>query len=165
MTLLQCIRRKKYRKIKVSKCKALQGCPFKSGVVLKLMIMKPKKPNSANRRVAKVRLSNGFIINAFINGGKHNLSPHSSVLVRGGGRKDLPGVNYSLVRGNRDLGGADRVHARSKYGAKKSDKGETKKNYSTFTSFLLAAADLHLLKLQVRMFNTASELMITSRLI
>ena len=87
------------------KIKALQGAPFRKGVVTKLFIQNPKKPNSANRRVARVRLSTGIHINAFIPGGKNNLSPHSTVLVKAGNKKDLPGVKYTLVRGKYDLEG------------------------------------------------------------
>ncbi|ANZ77151.1 BA75_03378T0 [Komagataella pastoris] len=98
----------------------LEMCPLKKGVVVRVMILKPKKPNSAQRKAARVRLSNGKVISAYIPGEGHNAQEHSVVFVRGGRVKDLPGVKYHLVRGAMDLSGvANRVNARSKYGAKK----------------------------------------------
>ncbi len=96
--------------------------PFKKGVCTKVYIMTPKKPNSAQRKVAKVRLSNGAHIIAYIPGEQHNLQEHSVVLVRGGRRRDLPGVKYTIVRGVYDAAGVPgRKRARSKYGVKKDE--------------------------------------------
>lgn len=98
----------------------LKGNPFKKGVVLRVMIVKPKKPNSAQRKCCRVRLTNGNVISALIPGEGHNLQEHHVVLVRGGKVQDLPGVNYKLVRGAYDLNGvANRALSRSKYGVKK----------------------------------------------
>ena len=97
--------------------------PFKRGVCLQVKTMTPKKPNSALRKVARVRLSNGMEITAYIPGEGHNLQEHSVVLIRGGRVKDLPGVRYHIVRGTLDTAGvADRKQARSKYGAKRPKK-------------------------------------------
>ena len=99
---------------------ALHGCPQKRGVCLQVKIMTPKKPNSALRKVARVRLTNAMEIGAYIPGEGHNLQEHSVVLVRGGRVKDLPGFRYKIIRAALDTGGvADRKQARSKYGAKK----------------------------------------------
>jgi len=99
------------------KTKALKGNPQQRATCMKLTIMKPKKPNSAQRKIAKVRLSNGRKITCYIPGGGHSLQEHSVVLVRGGRTKDLPGVRYKLVRGKLDLTPATgRKRARSKYG-------------------------------------------------
>lgn len=96
------------------------GSPFKRGVCLQVKTMTPKKPNSALRKVARVRLSNGMEVTAFIPGEGHNLQEHSIVMVRGGRRKDLPGVRYQVVRGILDTAGVEgRKNARSRYGAKK----------------------------------------------
>lgn len=98
-----------------------RGAPQKRGVCVKVTTMTPKKPNSAIRKIARVRLSNGFEVNAYIGGEGHNLQEHSVVLVRGGRVKDLPGVRYHIVRGALDLQGVkNRKQSRSKYGAKKS---------------------------------------------
>jgi small subunit ribosomal protein S12 len=116
---------KKPRKPQRSKPKhpALHGCPQKRGVCLQVKIMTPKKPNSALRKVARVRLSHGVEVTAYIPGEGHNLQEHSIVLVRGGRVRDLPGVRYHIVRGVLDSQGvADRKQARSKYGAKKGGK-------------------------------------------
>ena len=102
---------------------AMQGCPQKKGVCLQVKTMTPKKPNSALRKIARVRLTNGEEITAYIMGEGHNLQEHSVVLVRGGRVKDLPGVRYHIVRGVLDTQGvSDRKQARSKYGAKKAAK-------------------------------------------
>lgn len=94
--------------------------PFKKGVVLRVMIVKPKKPNSAQRKCCRVRLSNGNVVSCLIPGEGHNLQEHHVVLVRGGRVQDLPGVKYRLVRGAFDLAGvANRTTSRSKYGVKK----------------------------------------------
>ena len=99
---------------------AVQGCPQKRGVCLQVKTMTPKKPNSALRKVARVRLSNGIEVTAYIPGEGHNLQEHSIVLVHGGGPKDLGGVRYSIVRGTLDTAGVkNRKQARSRYGAKK----------------------------------------------
>lgn len=104
------------------KLKALQGCPQKRGVCVKLRTMKPKKPNSAIRKIVKVRLSNNRLILAYIPGQGHNLQEHSVVLVRGGRVKDLPGIQYHLVKGKYDFTWRERIircHKRSKYGIPK----------------------------------------------
>ncbi|HUT22387.1 MAG TPA: 30S ribosomal protein S12 [Candidatus Bipolaricaulota bacterium] len=96
-----------------------KGAPFKRGVCLKVTTMTPKKPNSAMRKIARVRLSNGMEVTAYIPGEKHNLQEHSIVLLRGGRVKDLPGVRYHILRGVYDSGGVEgRKQSRSKYGAK-----------------------------------------------
>ncbi|KAJ3035341.1 30S ribosomal protein S12 [Rhizophlyctis rosea] len=106
-----------------SKSPKLEGCPQRKGVCLKVFTMKPKKPNSAQRPVARVKLSNGFVILAHIPGEGHNLQEHSVVLVRGGRLKDVPGVKYKIVRGKLDCQGVvGRMTSRSKYGAKKPKK-------------------------------------------
>src|SRR6476646_1992002 len=122
-TITQLVR--KPRKIQTSRTKTpvLDGCPQKRGVCLQVKTITPKKPNSALRKVARVRLSNGKEITAYIPGEGHNLQEHSIVLVRGGRVRDLPGVRYHIVRGVLDmLGVADRKQARSRYGAKQAKK-------------------------------------------
>ena len=102
---------------------AMQGCPQKKGVCLQVKTMTPKKPNSALRKVARVRLTNGMEVTSYIPGVGHNLQEHSVVMIRGGRVKDLPGVRYHIVRGVLDTQGVgDRKQARSKYGAKKAAK-------------------------------------------
>lgn len=102
-----------------SKSPALERCPFRKGVCLIVRTQTPKKPNSALRKIARVRLTNGEEVTAYIPGVGHNLQEHSIVLVRGGRVKDLPGVRYHIVRGKLDAAGvADRTKSRSKYGAK-----------------------------------------------
>ena len=109
-----------------SKSPVLEKCPFKRGVCLQLKIQTPKKPNSALRKIARVRLSNGMEVTSYIPGEGHNLQEHSVVLIRGGRVKDLPGVRYHVVRGTLDTAGvADRKQGRSKYGAKR-PKGPSK---------------------------------------
>ena len=111
-------RKKKFYK---TKSPALEGCPQKRGICLRVMVRKPKKPNSAQRKLAKVKLSNNYIVDAYIMGEGHNLQEHGQVLVRGGRVKDLPGVRYKIVRGKLDLPGLiNRRQGRSKYGTKKS---------------------------------------------
>ncbi|KAF9527556.1 ribosomal protein S12 [Crepidotus variabilis] len=120
-TINQSIRAKRVPK-KQNKVKSplLEGCPQRKGVVTQLIIAKPKKPNSAKRKVARVKLTTGKSLMAYIQGEGHNLQEHSVVLVRGGRTKDLPGVGYKLVRGALDFGGVvNRATARSRYGAKK----------------------------------------------
>ncbi|MBQ2049439.1 MAG: 30S ribosomal protein S12, partial [Spirochaetales bacterium] len=103
-----------------TKSPALEGCPQKRGVCTKVMTVTPKKPNSALRKVARVRLSNGIEVTAYIPGIGHNLQEHSVVLIRGGRVKDLPGVRYHIIRGTKDTQGVtDRKRSRSKYGTKK----------------------------------------------
>ena len=102
---------------------ALENCPQKRGHCMKIMILKPKKPNSAQRKVARVKIIKGSIVLCYIPGEGHNLQEHGSVLVRGGRVKDLPGVRYKLVRGKYDLAGVTRrKQGRSKYGAVKNKK-------------------------------------------
>ncbi len=106
-----------------SKVRDLDNCPQRRGVCLQVRTQTPKKPNSALRKVARVRLSNGKEVTAYIGGEGHNLQEHSIVLVRGGRVRDLPGVRYHIVRGSLDcLGVEDRKNGRSKYGAKRAKK-------------------------------------------
>ena len=119
-TINQLIRKGRTSTTSKTKSPALEGCPQKRGVCTRVMTVTPKKPNSALRKVARVRLSNGIEVTAYIPGIGHNLQEHSVVLIRGGRVKDLPGVRYDIVRGSKDtLGVADRKRSRSKYGAKK----------------------------------------------
>lgn len=107
-------------KPKKSNVPALQGCPQKRGVCTRVYTTTPKKPNSALRKVCRVKLTNGYEVTAYIGGEGHNLQEHSVVLIRGGRVKDLPGVRYHVVRGSLDTQGVkDRKQRRSKYGAKK----------------------------------------------
>lgn len=118
-TLNQVIKKCRKTKTKMSKAPALEGCFQRKGVCNKVYTTKPKKPNSAVRKVARVKLTNGKIVTAYIPGEGHNLQEHSVVLVRGGRVPDLPGVRYHLVRGALDLQGvATRTTSRSKYGSK-----------------------------------------------
>nr|YP_011007974.1 ribosomal protein S12 [Choristocarpus tenellus]WBP69805.1 ribosomal protein S12 [Choristocarpus tenellus] len=108
------------RKARSLKSSSLEGCPQKRGICLKLFIRSPKKPNSARRRVTRLKLSNKFKLTAYIPGQVNSLQEHSHVLVRGGRVPDLPGVNYHLIRNKLDLAGlGNRKNARSKYGTKK----------------------------------------------
>src|ERR1700686_2613906 len=110
-----------------TKTPALKGAPQRRGVCTRVYTNTPKKPNSALRKVARVRLSSGFEVTAYIPGVGHNLQEHSIVLVRGGRVKDLPGVRYHIVRGTLDATGVqDRKQGRSKYGAKRPKAGQTK---------------------------------------
>ncbi len=119
-TINQLIRLGRKDKIYRSKSPALDRCPQKRGVCLQVRTMTPKKPNSALRKIARVRLSNGKEITAYIPGEGHNLQEHSIVLVRGGRVRDLPGVRYHVIRGTLDTSGVDdRRRGRSKYGAKR----------------------------------------------
>ncbi len=118
-TINQLVRKGRQRVKKRSKSPDLEQCPQKRGVCLQVMTRTPKKPNSALRKVARVRLSNGREITAYIPGEGHNLQEHSIVLVRGGRVRDLPGVKYHIIRGTLDAAGVDgRKRGRSKYGAK-----------------------------------------------
>jgi small subunit ribosomal protein S12 len=119
-TINQLVRRPRKTQKAKTKNMALESCPQKRGVCLLVKTVTPKKPNSALRKVARVRLSNGKEITAYIGGEGHNLQEHSIVLVRGGRVKDLPGVRYKIIRGSLDTQGVkSRKQARSKYGAKK----------------------------------------------
>ena len=119
-TINQLVRKGRVAQVKKTKSPALQACPQRRGVCLLVKTMTPKKPNSALRKVARVRLTNGFEVTAYIGGEGHNLQEHSMVLVRGGRVKDLPGVRYHIVRGALDTQGVkDRKQGRSKYGAKR----------------------------------------------
>ena len=119
-TTNQLIRKPRVSETVKSKSPALKGSPQKRGVCTKVYTTTPKKPNSALRKVAKVRLTNGFEVISYIGGEGHNLQEHSVVLIRGGRVKDLPGVRYHIVRGSLDTQGVkDRKQSRSKYGAKR----------------------------------------------
>jgi small subunit ribosomal protein S12 len=122
-TINQLIRRERVIQKNQTKSPALDSCPQRRGVCTRVYTTTPKKPNSALRKVAKVRLSNGFEVISYIPGIGHNLQEHSVVLIRGGRVKDLPGVRYHIVRGVLDLQGVNgRLSSRSKYGAKKPKK-------------------------------------------
>ena len=122
-TINQLIRKPRVAIVEKSKVPALAGSPQKRGVCTRVYTTTPKKPNSALRKVAKVRLTNGFEVISYIGGEGHNLQEHSVVLLRGGRVKDLPGVRYHMVRGSLDTAGVkDRKQSRSKYGAKRSKK-------------------------------------------
>ncbi len=119
-TVNQLVRASRVSDVTKSKSPALKGSPQKRGVCTKVYTTTPKKPNSALRKVAKVRLTNGFEVISYIGGEGHNLQEHSVVLIRGGRVKDLPGVRYHIVRGSLDTQGVkDRKQSRSKYGAKR----------------------------------------------
>ena len=119
-TINQLVRMGRRATLKKTKAPALQNCPQKRGVCTRVMTVTPKKPNSALRKVARVRLTNGIDVTAYIPGIGHNLQEHSVVLIRGGRVKDLPGVRYHIIRGAKDtLGVEDRKKARSKYGTKR----------------------------------------------
>ena len=119
-TINQLVRKGRTQVITKSKSRALDACPQKRGVCTRVYTTTPKKPNSALRKVAKVRLTNGIEVIAYIPGEGHNLQEHSIVLIRGGRVKDLPGVRYTFVRGALDTAGvSDRKQSRSKYGAKR----------------------------------------------
>ena len=124
-TIQQLVRKGRKKITGKSKSPALDGCPQKRGVCVRVYTTTPKKPNSAMRKVARVRLTNGTEVNAYIPGEGHNLQEHSIVLVRGGRVKDLPGVRYHLIRGTLDAAGVNgRLQARSKYGAKRPKAGK-----------------------------------------
>ncbi len=119
-TINQLVKKGRKSKVKKSKSKALGNCPQRRGVCLQVTTRTPKKPNSAMRKIARVRLTNGQEITAYIGGEGHNLQEHSVVLVKGGRVRDLPGVRYHVVRGALDsLGVEERRQGRSKYGAKR----------------------------------------------
>ena len=120
-TINQLVRRKRRTQRRVTKAPVLDACPQKRGVCLQVKTMTPKKPNSALRKIARVRLSNNKEVTVYIPGEGHNLQEHSIVLVRGGRVRDLPGVRYHIIRGALDTTGVEgRKQSRSSYGAKKS---------------------------------------------
>jgi small subunit ribosomal protein S12 len=126
-TIQQLVRKGRQSLVKKSKSPALESCPQKRGVCTRVYTTTPKKPNSALRKVAKVKLTNQFEVIAYIPGEGHNLQEHSIVLIRGGRVKDLPGVRYHIVRGSLDTAGVnDRRQRRSKYGAKRPKPGQAK---------------------------------------
>lgn len=122
-TINQLIRIGRKKPVKKTTSPALKSCPQKRGVCLRVYTSTPKKPNSALRKVARVRLTNGMEVTTYIPGIGHNLQEHSIVMIRGGRVKDLPGVRYHVIRGALDtLGVGDRMQSRSKYGTKKAKK-------------------------------------------
>nr|AYC64764.1 ribosomal protein S12 [Boodleopsis sp. FL1161] len=121
-TVQQLIRLARKKPVKKNKSLALKSCPQRRGVCLRVFTTTPKKPNSAIRKVARVRLTTGFEVTAYIPGIGHNLQEHAVVLIRGGRVKDLPGVRYKVIRGTLDTAGVrDRRRSRSKYGVKKNN--------------------------------------------
>ncbi len=119
-TINQLVRKPRVKQVVKSSVPALNACPQKRGVCTRVYTTTPKKPNSALRKVCRVRLTNGFEVSSYIGGEGHNLQEHSVVLIRGGRVKDLPGVRYHTVRGTLDCAGVkDRKQGRSKYGAKR----------------------------------------------
>ncbi|MBM7559910.1 30S ribosomal protein S12 [Marinitoga litoralis] len=122
-TINQLVRHGRKQMKKKSKSPALQSNPQKRGVCVRVSTMTPKKPNSALRKIARVRLSNGIEVTAYIPGEGHNLQEHSNVMIRGGRVKDLPGVRYKIIRGTLDTAGVEgRKQSRSKYGTKRPKK-------------------------------------------
>ena len=122
-TLQQLVRKGRKKKFVKNKVPSLQGMPHKAGICLKVYTTTPKKPNSALRKVARVKLSNGAEVTAYIPGIGHSLQDHSKVLIEGGRVKDLPGVRYHIVRGHLDTEGVkNRKQSRSRYGTRKNDK-------------------------------------------
>jgi len=122
-TISQLVRKGRKKVIKKTKSPALQACPQRRGVCTRVYTNTPKKPNSALRKVARVRLTNGIEVTAYIPGEGHNLQEHSIVMIRGGRVKDLPGVRYHVIRGTLDTAGVDgRSQSRSKYGTKRPKK-------------------------------------------
>jgi small subunit ribosomal protein S12 len=123
-TIQQLIRQEREQLTKKTKSPALKSCPQRRGVCTRVYTTTPKKPNSALRKVARVRLTSGFEVTAYIPGIGHNLQEHSVVMIRGGRVKDLPGVRYHIIRGTLDTAGVkDRKQGRSKYGAKRPKPG------------------------------------------
>ena len=119
-TISQLVRKPRKRRIEKNRVPALQGSPQKRGTCTRVYTTTPKKPNSALRKVCRVRLTNGYEVNSYLGGEGHNLQEHSVVLIRGGRVKDLPGVRYHTIRGTLDTSGvADRRQRRSKYGTKR----------------------------------------------
>ena len=131
-TIQQLVRCERTKREKKTKAPALQMCPQRRGVCTRVYTTTPKKPNSALRKVARVRLTSGFEITAYIPGIGHNLQEHSVVLVRGGRVRDLPGVRYHIIRGTLDASGVkDRTNSRSKYGSKKKEKKQRERHESS----------------------------------
>ena len=119
-TINQLVRKPRVKVVSKNKVPALEACPQKRGVCTRVYATKPKKPNSAMRKVCRVRLTNGFEVTSYTGGEGHNLQEHSVVMIRGGRVKDLPGVRYHTIRGSLDCAGVkDRKQSRSKYGVKK----------------------------------------------
>ena len=119
-TVNQLVRKPRKRQVAKSNVPALEACPQKRGVCTRVYTTTPKKPNSALRKVARVRLTNGYEVTSYIGGDGHNLQEHSVVLIRGGRVRDLPGVRYHIIRGTMDCQGVEgRRQQRSKYGAKR----------------------------------------------
>ena len=119
-TINQLVRHGRSKGLNRNKVPAMESCPQKRGVCTRVYTTTPKKPNSALRKVARIRLTNGFEVTSYIPGEGHNLQEHSVVMIRGGRVKDLPGVRYHIIRGNLDTQGVnDRKQRRSKYGAKR----------------------------------------------
>ncbi|MCK4911100.1 MAG: 30S ribosomal protein S12 [Thermodesulfovibrionales bacterium] len=119
-TIQQLVRHGRKKQVKKTKSPALMNCPQRRGVCLRVYTTTPKKPNSALRKVARLRLTNGIEATAYIPGVGHNLQEHSIVMIRGGRVKDLPGVRYKIIRGTLDTAGVDdRRRSRSKYGTKR----------------------------------------------
>ncbi|UVK78161.1 MAG: 30S ribosomal subunit protein S12 [Sodalis sp. Fse] len=119
-TINQLVRKPRSMKVAKNNVPALEGCPQKRGVCTRVYTTTPKKPNSALRKVCRVRLTNGFEVTSYIGGEGHNLQEHSVILIRGGRVKDLPGIRYHIVRGALDCSGVkERKQGRSKYGVKK----------------------------------------------
>ena len=126
-TINQLVRKGRTKVERRSKTPALQGCPQRRGVCVRVYTTTPKKPNSALRKVCRVRLTNAYEVTAYIQGEGHNLQEHSVVLIRGGRVKDLPGVRYKVVRGALDTAGVQgRKQSLSKYGEKRNKKGDKK---------------------------------------
>ncbi len=124
-TINQLVRQERKKLTDKTKSPALMSCPQRRGVCTRVYTTTPKKPNSAMRKVARVRLTNGFEVTSYIPGIGHNLQEHSVVLIRGGRVKDLPGVRYHIIRGTLDTAGvANRNQSRSKYGAKRAKGGK-----------------------------------------
>ena len=124
-TINQLIRNERKAVVKRKKTPALQACPQRRGVCTRVYTTTPKKPNSALRKIARVRLTNGYEVTAYIPGVGHSLQEHSVVMIRGGRVKDLPGVRYHIIRGTLDTQGVSgRMQARSKYGAKRPKAGK-----------------------------------------
>ena len=129
VTINQLIRKKRKKEIHRNKVPALGGAPYKRGVCLKVYTTTPRKPNSALRKVCRVKLTNNYEVTAYIEGEGHNLQEHSVVLIRGGRVKDLPGVRYKVVRGVLDTAGvSERRQSRSRYGTKKVNNITSNKN-------------------------------------
>lgn len=127
-TISQLVRQGRKKVVKKSTAPALDSCPQRRGVCTRVFTTTPKKPNSALRKVARVRLSNGIEVTAYIPGIGHNLQEHSVVMIRGGRVKDLPGVRYHIIRGTLDAAGVqNRNRGRSKYGTKRPKKAAAKK--------------------------------------